>query len=103
MVSIQPMAATDMAVLGGNRTKQDGIQPEIAKGSIGKLDQGPLGMSDTSQVNLHQGHQSHRAIRTMKNDESDDKGREANSEVNICIHLGTAVLALFCCCCAEIL
>ena len=31
-----------------------------------KLDQGTLGMSDPSQVNLHQGHQGHQAIRTTR-------------------------------------
>ena len=31
-----------------------------------RLDQGTLGMSDPSQVNLHQGHQGHQAIRTTR-------------------------------------
>ena len=35
-------------------------------GLLGKLDQGTLGMSDPSQVNLHQGHQGHQAIRTTR-------------------------------------
>ena len=41
-----------------------------------KLDQGTLGMSDPSQVNLHQGHQGHQghqAIRTTKTNKKTDE------------------------------
>ena len=49
-----------------------------------KLDQGTLGMSDPSQVNLHQGHQGHQghqAIRTTKNNKKLMKTMENNEKL----------------------
>ena len=55
-----------------------------------KLDQGTLGMSDPSQVNLHQGHQGHqghqairttRAIRATKNNKKMMKTMENNEKL----------------------
>ena len=50
-------------LLGGEQEKRKG---KYKLKSNSKLDQGTLGMSDPSQVNLHQGHQGHQAIRTTR-------------------------------------